>query len=263
MFNHNLDPIAINLGFIAIRWYSLAYIFGIILGWWLGKKIINHLSKNYRFKINSNDFDEYITYLVISIILGGRLGYVFFYNFEFYSTNLLNIFKIWEGGMSFHGALIGIVLGTYFFSKKTGIKKLILLDIVACVSPIGIFFGRIANFINSELYGKPTNALWGVIFPKIDKIPRHPSQLYEAFLEGIVVFLILNLIIFNFKYRPGYCSSLFLIIYGVFRIIVEQYRIPDPQIGLIFQLISMGSILSILMISFGIMLFFKSKKNES
>jgi phosphatidylglycerol:prolipoprotein diacylglycerol transferase len=263
MFNHNLDPIAINLGFIAIRWYSLAYIFGIILGWWLGKKIINHLSKNYRFKINSNDFDEYITYLVISIILGGRLGYVFFYNFEFYSTNLLNIFKIWEGGMSFHGALIGIVLGTYFFSKKTGIKKLILLDIVACVSPIGIFFGRIANFINSELYGKPTNALWGVIFTKIDKIPRHPSQLYEAFLEGIVVFLILNLIIFNFKYRPGYCSSLFLIIYGVFRIIVEQYRIPDPQIGLIFQLISMGSILSILMISFGIMLFFKSKKNES
>ena len=165
--------------------------------------------------------------------------------------------------MSFHGALIGIVLGTYFFSKKTRIKKIILLDIVACVSPIGIFFGRIANFINSELYGKPTNALWGVIFPKIDNIPRHPSQLYEAFLEGIVIFLILNLIIFKFKYRPGYCSSLFLIIYGVFRIIVEQYRIPDPQIGLIFQLMSMGSLLSILMISFGIILFLNSKKNES
>ena len=160
-------------------------------------------------------------------------------------------------------SLLVCLISIVMFCRKYEVKFLRLMDAVALAMPIGLGLVRIGNFLNGELYGKPTNALWGVIFPKIDNIPRHPSQLYEAFLEGIVIFLILNLIIFKFKYRPGYCSSLFLIIYGVFRIIVEQYRIPDPQIGLIFQLMSMGSLLSILMISFGIILFLNSKKNES
>ena len=150
MYTHNLNPILIDFGFIAIRWYSLAYIFGILIGWWLGKKIIKHILENINLNFNLKDFDDLITYLIISILLGGRLGYVIFYNFEYYLLNPFDIIKVWEGGMSFHGALIGIVIGTYIFSKKRDIPTFFLLDVVACVSPIGIFLGRIANFINGD-----------------------------------------------------------------------------------------------------------------
>ena len=160
--------------------------------------------------------------------------------------------------MSFHGALIGIVIGTYLFSKKKEIKVFFLLDIIACVSPIGIFLGRIANFINSELVGKATNLFWGVVFPNIDNTPRHPSQLYEAFLEGLVLFLILNYVFFKNDYTKGSCSSFFLIFYGMFRIFSEFFRLPDAQIGFIFfGFVSMGMLLSILMIFVGIILYLK------
>ena len=151
MFTHNLDPVIFSLGFISLRWYSLAYVLGILIGWWYGKKLILNKSQLLKEKFNLEHFDDLITYLVISIIIGGRLGYVAFYNIQYYLSNPIDIFKIWEGGMSFHGALIGIILGTYIFSIRRKIETLFLLDIVACVSPIGIFFGRIANFINSEL----------------------------------------------------------------------------------------------------------------
>jgi len=264
MYTHSLDPVFIDFGFIAIRWYSLAYIFGIILGWWLGKKIISHVIKEVSFKFNVKEFDDLITYLIISIILGGRLGYVVFYNLNYYLSNPFDIIKVWEGGMSFHGALLGIIIGTYFFSKKKNVPTYFLLDIIACVSPIGIFLGRLANFINGELVGKVTAVSWGVIFPAIDSLPRHPSQLYEAVLEGAVLFLILNILIFRRKYKMGTCSYLFLIYYGIFRILSEFFRQPDPQLGLLFNFFSMGTLLSFLMIITGlIILYISQKKNEN
>ncbi len=260
MIIHKLDPILFDFGFLTVRWYSLAYIAGILLGWWLGKKIIIKKFKDKEQLFNIKEFDDLITYLIISIIIGGRIGYVIFYNLEYYIHKPLDIIKIWEGGMSFHGALIGIVVGTYFFSIKRKISALFLLDIVAVVSPLGIFFGRIANFINGELVGKVTNVSWGVIFPKIDMLPRHPSQLYEAFLEGFILFIILINLILKENYKTGTCSYLFLIFYGILRIISEFFREPDLQVGYLFNSFSMGSILSFFMIVTGIIIFLKFVK---
>ena len=262
MYTHNLDPVMFNFGFFEIRWYSLAYIFGIIIGWLYGKKIIERKYTFTQGKPYLKNFDDLITYLIISLIIGGRLGYVLFYNFEYYFVNPIDIFKIWEGGMSFHGGMIGIIIGTYFFASKKNLKTFFLLDIIACVAPIGIFFGRIANFINGELFGKVTNVKWGVIFSKIDMLPRHPSQLYEAFLEGIMLLVIMNLIILKKNYKIGLCSSNFLIFYGFFRIISEVFREPDTQIGYLFGAISMGSFLSIIMILIGFLILKILKKNE-
>ena len=262
MYIHNLDPVLLDFGLIVIRWYSLAYIFGIVIGWWFGKKIIIHILKNTNFKFKLDDFDDLISYLIISIIVGGRIGYVIFYNFNYYILNPLEIIKVWEGGMSFHGALIGIVIGTYLFSKKKSISMFFILDIIACVAPIGIFLGRIANFINSELIGKVTSVSWGVIFPLVDTLPRHPSQLYEAMLEGVTLFLILNILIFKRKYKVGSSSYLFLIYYGFFRILSEVFREPDAQIGYVFSFFSMGTILSFFMILSGFVISGILKKNE-
>ena len=255
MYTHNLDPVLFDFGFLVIRWYSLAYIFGILIGWYLGKRVILGKFKNLNFDIK--EFDNLITYIIISLLLGGRIGYILFYNFGYYISNPFDILKIWEGGMSFHGALIGIILGTYWFSIKKDIQTFFLLDLIAFVAPIGIFFGRIANFINGELVGKTTNVFWGVIFPKIDNSIRHPSQLYEAFLEGLVLFVIMNLILFRKNYKTGSCSYVFLIFYGIFRIFSELFREPDAQIGYLFNLISMGTILSFFMILAGTIIFLK------
>ncbi len=255
MYIHNLDPVFIELGFLSIRWYSLAYIFGILIGWWYGKKIIEKKFKSSdKTLLYVKNFDDLITFIIISIIIGGRVGYILFYNFKYYISNPIDILKVWEGGMSFHGALIGIIIGTYIFSKKRNVQSLLLLDIIACVSPIGIFLGRIANFINGELIGKATSVSWGVIFPKIDMVTRHPSQLYEAFLEGLILFLIINYTIFKKDYVIGKCSYLFLIYYGIFRIISEIFREPDFHLGYLFNLISMGTILSICMVLTGIVI---------
>jgi phosphatidylglycerol:prolipoprotein diacylglycerol transferase len=262
MFTHNLDPVIFDLGFIAIKWYSLAYIAGILIGWWLGKKIIINKFQYTERQFNLREFDDLITYLIVSIIVGGRAGYIIFYNLEYYFSNPLSIIKIWEGGMSFHGALIGIIIGTYLFSIKKKILSFFLLDIIACVSPIGIFFGRVANFINGELVGKATSVSWSVVFPTVDMIPRHPSQLYEAFLEGVVLFLILNIVIFKKNYKTGTCSFLFLILYGFFRIFSELFREPDVQIGYIFNSFSMGTILSLIMILGGMIIYVFIRKNE-
>ena len=260
MFTHNLDPVIFSLGFISIRWYSLAYVLGILIGWWYGKKLILNKSHLLKEKFNLKNFDDLITYIVVSIIIGGRLGYVVFYNIEYYYSNPVDIFKIWEGGMSFHGALIGIILGTYIFSIRRKIQTLFLLDVIACVSPIGIFFGRIANFINGELVGKVSSVPWSVVFPSLDLIPRHPSQLYEAVLEGLILFAILNIIFLKKKYEIGKCSCLFLIYYGIFRIISEYFREPDIQLGYIYDLASMGSILSFMMFLSGLAMFYSIKK---
>ena len=262
MITHNLDPILFDFGFLTIRWYSLAYIFGILIGWWYGRKIIVKKFNILSDSSNLKNFDDLITYIIFSIILGGRFGYVVFYNFQYYLNNPFDIVKIWEGGMSFHGALIGVIIGTYLFSVKKKINPFFFLDIIACVSPIGIFFGRIANFINSELIGKASTLPWSVIFLKIDMTPRHPSQLYEALLEGVVLFLIMNTIMFKRNYKTGTCSIMFLIFYGVFRIISELFREPDVQIGYLFNSFSMGTILSFLMIISGLIIFKHKKKDE-
>jgi len=266
MIVHNFNAVLLDLGLFQIRWYSLAYILGIIFGWIYARKIISSsFSSNYDFKsITKNQFDDLIIYIVFGIILGGRIGYVLFYNFEYFIQNFFEIFKVWNGGMSFHGGLLGVIIAILLFSKKEKENFFKFSDIVCCVAPIGIFLVRIANFINGELYGKITNVPWGVIFPLAGKDARHPSQIYEAFLEGLVLFIILNYIFSKKKllFIPGYISSLFLIMYSVFRIFSESFREPDLHIGYFFNYLSMGTLLSVVTLLFGLILFFFIKKNE-
>jgi|TARA_B100001142_G_scaffold10491_1_gene10080 phosphatidylglycerol:prolipoprotein diacylglycerol transferase len=257
MFINNFDPVAFEVFSLEIRWYSLAYIFGIVLGWiYCKKKLIKD-------PIVLDLFDDFITYLIIGIILGGRIGYALFYNFSYYINNPLEILMVWNGGMSFHGGLIGVILSCVIFGKKYKINSFIFLDLVALSAPIGIFFGRIANFINSELYGRATDLPWGVQFVLIDNIKRHPSQIYEAFFEGIILFFILNYL-FRRKYivTPGKLSALFLIFYSLFRYSLEFFRVPDPQIGFLFLNSTLGQIISLLFFVIGVLLFYL-KKNEN
>ena len=256
MFINNFDPVAIEIYSFEIRWYSLAYIFGILLGWlYCKKKLIND-------KKILVLFDDLLAYLIIGIIIGGRIGYVIFYNPEYYIKNLPQILMIWNGGMSFHGGLIGVFLATVIFSRKHKIDPYIFLDLISLVAPIGIFFGRIANFINSELYGREADLLWSVKFQAIDNIPRHPSQIYEAIFEGVILFVLLNFIFKKqFLRSPGFISALFLIFYSTFRFFIEFTREPDVQIGYILFNLSLGQLLSLLFCMFGIFLFYK--KNES
>ena len=258
MFINNFDPVAIQFFSLEIRWYSLSYVIGILIGWILSKKIFI-LDEKIKDK-----FDDFVTYLIIGIVVGGRLGYVLFYNYNYYFNNLLDILKIWQGGMSFHGGLIGIIIASILFAKKNNQNTFSYLDIVSLVAPIGIFFGRIANFINSELYGTETNLPWAVKFIQVDNLFRHPSQLYEAFFEGLILFLIL----IYFKNRgflktPGLISSLFLIFYSIFRFIIEFYRVPDEQLGYLLLSLTMGQIISFIFLLIGIYLIatkYESKK---
>ena len=246
MFINNFDPVAIQFFSIEIRWYSLAYIFGILIGWFLSKKVfITNL------RINEK-FDDFLTYVILGIIVGGRLGYVIFYNFDYYIFNFFDIFKIWQGGMSFHGGLIGIILVSIWFAKKNNHNPLQYLDIVALVAPLGIFFGRLANFMNSELYGIETKVPWAVKFIKIDNLYRHPSQLYEAFFEGLILFLIL----IYFRHKgfikiPGFISGLFLFFYSIFRFIIEFFRVPDEQLGYLLLNLTMGQLISLIFLFIG------------
>ncbi|MDC2970004.1 prolipoprotein diacylglyceryl transferase [Candidatus Pelagibacter sp.] len=256
MFINNFDPVAFQIFSLEIRWYSLSYIIGILIGWFLSKRIF----------ISNNElrekFDDYITYLILGIIIGGRLGYVFFYNFEYYLNNFTDIFKVWQGGMSFHGGLLGIIFVSILFAKKNNHDPFKYLDVVAIVAPIGIFFGRIANFINSELYGIETNLPWGVKFLKIDNLSRHPSQIYEAIFEGIILlFILLYFRKKGFMKSPGIISGLFLIFYSIFRFLIEFLRVPDEQLGYLFFNFTMGQIMSFLFLLIGT--FLTLKKNET
>ena len=249
MFINNFDPVAFQFFSLEIRWYSLAYIIGILLGWILSKKIFIS-DPNLKEK-----FDDFITYIILGIIIGGRLGYVFFYNLSYYSDNLIDIFKVWQGGMSFHGGLIGVIIVSIWFSKKNNQNTFIYLDVISLVAPIGIFFGRVANFINSELYGIETKFFWAVKFAQVDNLYRHPTQLYEALFEGIILFLIL--IYFRnkgFMKVPGLISGLFLFLYSIFRFLIEFLRVPDEQLGYLFLNLTMGQIISFVFLLIGIYL---------
>jgi len=257
MFTNNFDPVAFQIFSLEIRWYSLAYIAGILLGWLYCKK---NLIKDHSVLVV---FDDYITYLILGIILGGRLGYALFYNLGYYLSNPIEILMVWNGGMSFHGGVIGVIIASKLFSNKYKINQFIFLDLVAISAPIGIFFGRIANFINSELYGRVSDVPWSVQFALIDNMKRHPSQLYEAFLEGIVLFFILDYFFKkNYQKKPGQISSLFLVFYSLFRFFAEYFRSPDPQIGYLILNLTLGQLISATFLILGTLLFF-IKKNEN
>jgi len=265
MIVHNFDPVFIDLGLIQIRWYSLAYIIGIILGWMYAIKIIKIMINKHKFElIKPAMFDDLIIYLILGIIFGGRLGYAIFYNFEYYSQNFYEILKIWKGGMSFHGGLIGVIIASIIFAKIKRINFLNFTDIIACAAPIGLLLGRIANFINGELYGKISTLPWAVIFPYVDNIARHPSQIYEAILEGIVLFILINFFALKKKLllKTGYTSGLFLILYSILRIFSESFREPDAHLGYFFNYFSMGIMLSLATFFAGFFIIFFAKNNE-
>ena len=258
MFINDLNPVAFNIFEFEIRWYSLAYIFGLIFAFQYGKYII---AKSNCFSFKGKILDDFLPYAILGIIIGGRLGYIIFYDLYYYLNNPIKILYIWQGGMSFHGGLIGVIFITYYFIKNKNIELFKFTDLLAIITPIGLFLGRLANFINSELIGTPTNLPWSVIFVKIDNIPRHPSQIYEALLEGLLLFLIINLI-FKYKKIKGYVSAIFLILYSLFRILAEQFRLPDEHLGYIFSFLSMGTILSFVMVFTGLIIFIYVKYNR-
>ena len=249
------DPIAIAIGPIAIRWYALAYIGGIVLGWLYARSLI----KNEKLwggpaPITLLQMDDFILWVTLGIILGGRTGYVLFYNLGFFVQHPAEIFELWKGGMSFHGGFLGCVAAVILFCRKHDLPILSLGDITTAVGPSGLFLGRLANFINSELWARSANSSvpWAIVFPNGGPVPRHPSQLYEAALEGIVLFTILALMIrFGALKRPGLILGSFIAIYGLARIVGEFFREPDPQLGFLWGGLTMGMLLSVPMIIAG------------
>lgn len=253
----HIDPVLVHLGPLAIRWYSLAYIAGVIGGyWWVGKLD----KRSVQPMLSDAQREDIVVWAIVGIILGGRLGYIFFYNFAYFLENPADMLKVWEGGMSFHGGLVGVITSFFLFARKHKLRFLPLMDRIACVTPIGLFFGRLANFLNGELYGRVTDVPWAMIFPHGGELPRHPSQLYEAGAEGALLFVLL-LILFNKtlgKYH-GLLGGAFLAGYGCFRFLIEYAREPDAQLGLLFSFISMGQILCLPMIAIGAWLMISSK----
>ena len=252
----SIDPIIFSIGPLAVSWYSLSYITGILLGWFYATKII----EKFHTQITKKNLEDFITYAIIGIVVGGRLGYVLLYNPYKYFSNPVEILKTYEGGMSFHGGTVGMIIAAYIFCKRHKLNFLNLTDIIVPVVPIGLFFGRIANFINGELYGRITDSSIGMIFPNSDLMPRHPSQLYEAFFEGLVLFGILAYGVFkrNTLKKQGLNSGLYLMFYSLFRIIIEIFREPDIQIGFIFDSLTMGQFLSMPLLLLGSYLIIKT-----
>lgn len=249
----NIDPVAISLGPIDIRWYALAYLAGFFLGW----RLCMHLARRTNSEnITAQHFDDLLLWIMFGVILGGRIGYVLFYQFEFYISHPSSILQIWQGGMSFHGGFLGVLVASALFARKHDVHFFQITDILACATPIGIFFGRIANFINGELYGRPTDHPIGIVFPNGGPEPRHPSQLYEAILEGLVLFIILFTLSRREKFlnQTGFLSGVFLIGYGGFRFLIEFFRMPDQQLGLFFSIFSMGQLLCAPMVIAGIVI---------
>ncbi|MCE3005468.1 MAG: prolipoprotein diacylglyceryl transferase [Rickettsiales bacterium] len=254
-----IDPVAFEIGPLVIRWYALSYIAGILLAYiyigWLNRRV-PFFSDKAR--------EDLITYAVVGIILGGRLGYVLFYQFSYYDAHPLEALQIWHGGMSFHGGLVGVLLAFYFYARQHKLPYLRVLDYLAAATPIGLCLGRIANFINGELYGRQTDAPWGIVFPGAGGIPRHPSQLYQALAEGLLLFIILFLLVrfTPLLKREGAIGGAFMLGYGMARFGVEFFRQPDTQLGFIFgEWMTMGQLLCLPMMMVGIWLLVRAQKN--
>lgn len=253
----NLDPIIFSIGPIDVRWYGLSYVVGILLGWYYAKFALsqNRLWPNDQAPMTQKDIDDFVLWAAAGIVVGGRLGYIIFYDFAAILHSPMRIFQVWNGGMSFHGGLLGTLVSMTIFAYLRKIKIWSLFDITCAAAPIGLFFGRIANFINGELWGKLTSVPWAFIFPSGGPFPRHPSQLYEAALEGLFLFLFLALLVFKFKSFkwPGFIAGMFLTLYASARIFVEFFREPDAHIGYLFSgWLTMGMLLSTPLLAVGL-----------
>lgn len=253
----NIDPVIVNLGPLAIHWYGIGYIVGILFAWWYAKRLITNprLWRDGVLPMKPEDLDDFVVWAAIGVVLGGRTGYVLFYDLPRYLANPLDIFAVWQGGMSFHGGLLGTVLAMVLFARKRGILTWSLLDVVAAGVPVGLGLVRLANFINSELWGKVTDAPWALVFPNGGPDPRHPSQIYEALLEGLVLFVVLRILTHSLlKLKtPRFVGGAFICGYGLSRIFVEFFREPDAQLGyLLGGWLTMGMVLSLPMVLFGI-----------
>lgn len=251
-----IDPVALTLGPLQIHWYGLMYLFGFAGAWWLGRV------RAKRYGWTAEQVEDLLFYGALGVIIGGRLGSVLFYNFADTLADPLNVFKIWQGGMSFHGGLLGVLAAFWFFARKTGKSYFTISDFIAPMVPIGLFFGRIGNFINGELWGKVSDVPWAMVFPTGGSQARHPSQLYEAGLEGLVLFIILWW--YSASPKPlAAVSGLFLLGYGIFRFMIEFVRIPDEHLGyLALDWLAMGQILSLPMIILGIVIIRKAYQSE-
>jgi len=256
----HLHPEIFRIGWFAVRWYSLAYITGILAGWWYVLKLIDRPGA----PMARRHADDFVFWATIAVIAGGRIGYILFYDLGNYLKNPLDMLKLWEGGMSFHGATAAVALAMWIFCRRNGLSLLRFSDYIACVAPIGLFFGRLANFVNGELWGKVSTVPWAIVFPNAGPEPRHPSQLYEAGLEGLVLFIVLNLMFWKSKtarYQPGLLCGTFLTGYGAFRFFVEFFRQPDQQFNGTFfaTTIHMGQLLDLPMLIGGIYLIVTAK----
>jgi phosphatidylglycerol---prolipoprotein diacylglyceryl transferase len=249
-----INPVLISIGPFAVRWYALAYIVGIIAGWFYARRIIaSQRLWGGAAPLSVIDMDDFVIWVTLGIILGGRTGYVLFYNLPHFAAHPIEILELWHGGMSFHGGFIGCIVAVVLFALRRGIPMLSLGDVTTAVAPIGVFFGRIANFINGELWGRPTDVPWAMVFPHGGPIPRHPSQLYEAALEGVVLFIVLAVLVRSGALkRPGLVTGAFAVGYGVARIFCEFFREPDVQLGFLWGGLTMGMLLCIPLILAGI-----------
>ncbi len=245
----DISPIMFSVGPLAVRWYSMAYLAGIVIGWYL---LNRNVAKN-SLGLSKQDVEDLIFYLTLGIIVGGRLGYAIFYGGSQMWLEPWHLLEIWKGGMSFHGGVLGVVVAVFIFARRIKYPFLGLTDLIVLYAPLGILFGRVANFINDELWGRVTNVSWAVRFPNGGYLPRHPSQLYEAFFEGLLMLIVLNLLwqIKVVRQRQGTVSAIFVMFYGLFRILMEQFREPDPQLGFFWRYITMGQMLSVPLIMVG------------
>jgi len=260
MLTHpQFDPVAIHLGSFGIHWYGLMYLLGFACFIGLGRRRLRILQRPHW---DDKFLDDLLFYGVLGVVLGGRLGEVLFYHPEYYFSHPLEIFQVWRGGMSFHGGFLGVLIAMFVFARQRNIRWLQLMDFIAPLVPLGLGAGRIGNFINAELWGRPTDMAWGMVFPNVDNVPRHPSQLYEFVLEGLVLFALLWL--FSSRPRPvGAVSGLFLIGYGSFRFLAEFTRNPDDGIfGLMSLGVSMGQWLSLPMVVVGVIMMWWAKRTE-
>ncbi|MBI1214829.1 MAG: prolipoprotein diacylglyceryl transferase [Alphaproteobacteria bacterium] len=259
----DFDPVALHLGPLQIRWYALAYLSGFIGGWLYGGWLADRDPDR---RPSREDIDNVLPWMVLGVILGGRIGYVLFYNLDYYLSDPIKIFYVWEGGMSFHGGLLGVAVVCIAYARYHKFHPFALGDIISVVAPIGLFFGRLANFVNGELYGRPTTVPWAMVFPSDpSQTPRHPSQLYEAFLEGFVLFVIMFFLARSAKIRrtQGFLFGALLVGYGTARFCVEYFREPDYQLGLYFNYFSMGQLLCLPMIAAGALVIRYARKKAA
>ena len=256
-----IDPVAIEIGPLAIRWYALAYIIGIVLGWWLARRLAALPPQ----AATREQLDDAVTWITLGVIIGGRLGYVLAYRPGYYLTAPWEALYVWQGGMAFHGGILGVVVATLWFCRRQRLDALLLGDRIAAVAPIGLFFGRIANFVNGELWGRVTDVPWAMVFPHAGPEPRHPSQLYQAFMEGICLFVVMQALV-RFpavRARPGILCGVFLMGYGTARIIGEFFRQPDAHLGFLVAGVTMGQLLSLPMLAIGAWLVLRARRRPA